>query len=139
MRSLPDYSHLTDDEITHLAEERSELMDCSEAAAELEADTPYLDKDCHSAFCHRTPHPLPSRPAVKITYDVRHYEAHVLTTYCSSLSNDESSSCFSLANGLATVTPLQVNPACRSSDSRRRQPAAAAADRTTESQMLRRY
>jgi len=47
-----------------------------------------------------------------------------------------SNSCFELANGFVTVTPFQVKPSCRSSDRRRRQPASAAAERITESQVL---
>ena len=47
-----------------------------------------------------------------------------------------SNSCFELANGFVTVTPFQVKPSCRSSDRRRRQPASAAAERITESQIL---
>jgi len=39
------------------------------------------------------------------------------------------------ANGFTTVTPHQVNPSCKSSDSKRRQPASAAAAHITASQI----
>lgn len=42
-----------------------------------------------------------------------------------------------VSNGFKTVTPFHVNPFCKSSDSKNRHPAAAAADRMIESQIPR--
>jgi hypothetical protein len=52
------------------------------------------------------------------------------------VSRPESSSCLGVENGFVTVTPFHVKPSCKSSERRRRQPASAAAESITESQIL---
>src|SRR5262245_33340827 len=54
-----------------------------------------------------------------------------------SSSSELSNTCLDGENGLVTVTPLQVNPSRKSSESNNRQPASAAAERITASQMPR--
>src|SRR6266550_5341654 len=53
-------------------------------------------------------------------------------------SRPASSSFLVAENGFVTVTPFHVKPSCKSSERRRRQPASAAAERITASQMLSR-
>jgi hypothetical protein len=53
-------------------------------------------------------------------------------------SRTASSSFLTAKNGFVTVTPFHVKPSSKSSERRRRQPASAAAERITASQMLSR-
>ena len=71
--------------------------------------------------------------------DYSHAERSSVSTVTRSYSvpsNETSSGCRVATKGLATVTPLHVNPDCRSSESSKRHPAAAAAAMMIESHML---
>lgn len=52
------------------------------------------------------------------------------------VSRPASNSCLGLGNGFVTVTPFHVKPSCKSSERSRRQPASAAAERITASQIV---
>ena len=71
-------------------------------------------------------------------YAVHQPRNHVLEPGSIQLpSNSVSKAFFCSANGLTTVTPFHVNPAWRSSERSRRQPAAAEAESTTASQICK--